>query len=156
LKAQFNTLFFHNMIPWKSLYKPVMAYSLVNLLKIVLGSGLVGFGVASLRDKSHDNEDDDSDNDKNQFFNKRLERYIYSTVTIGVGIYFALPSLASQMLWESAFPILTATETAQGYATESLYGYIKSWKPDQWQGKGGGSGKGGGGKGEGRQREQQK
>ena len=146
------------MVPWKTLLKPIMAYSLLNLVKTMLGSALVGFGIATLRDKSRDDDDNDGGTPpKDHFFNKRLERYICSTVTIGVGIYLALPSLASQMLWESAIPALTATETAQGYATESMYSYFKSWKPEQWRGGGGdrgSGGKGGGGGGEGRQPDQ--
>ncbi|KAL3908793.1 MAG: hypothetical protein SGARI_002905, partial [Bacillariaceae sp.] len=128
-------------------------YFLLNLVKTIFGSALLGYGVATLRNKASDTEGNDdggggasngkerkntsknSPDDANispeHFFNdRRLERYISSAVMIGVGLYFALPSLMSQMLWESAIPALTATETIQGVATDSVIDYIRSWKPE--------------------------
>jgi hypothetical protein len=171
---------------WYKIARPFLGHFLVNLIKTILGSAMVGYGIAQLRfdlpstpptperrqqqkqqqqeqeeeeeeeeeeedraedsstskypDKNADKEINKNGNNKEEsipissssysLYAALFERYVSSFVLIGVGLYFALPSLASQMLWEAAIPAITATEVAQDLATGSVFSYIKSWKPE--------------------------
>jgi hypothetical protein len=167
---------------WYKIARPFLGHFLVNLIKTILGSAMVGYGIAQLRfdlpstpstperrrrqqqqqqeeeeeeeedraedsstskypDKNADKEINKNCNNKEEsipissssysLYAALFERYVSSFVLIGVGLYFALPSLASQMLWEAAIPAITATEVAQDLATGSVFSYIKSWKPEK-------------------------
>ena len=113
-----------------------------------------------------DNPTDDNDNVDDETNNKLmlLHPYISSSIIISCGIFLALPGICSQIVWESLLPGLTASDLAQDLATDSVYGYIKSWKPNSvglveplqkilplpgGGNKGGGSGGGGSGGGSG-------
>lgn len=148
------------MAPWSKIARPFLGHFLVNLVKTMIGSALVGYGIAQLKlqtedesstkkqDSSNTSKDPDqkvdnkqNDEDDDSAARQRptspyapaafLERYISNFVMIGVGLYLVLPSLASQMLWEAAIPAITATEVAQDLATDSMFGYLKSWKPEK-------------------------
>ncbi|KAG7354574.1 hypothetical protein IV203_003930 [Nitzschia inconspicua] len=135
------------MVQWTKIARPFFGHFLVNLIKTILGSALVGYGIAQLNckyDKRIKDVESDLTLSKDPIKKKEeedlsqlpspyvafLERYVSSFVMIGVGLYFSLPSLASQMLWEAAIPAITATEVAQDLATDSVFGYFKGWKPD--------------------------
>jgi hypothetical protein len=137
------------MVSWPKIARPFIGHFLFNLFKTILGSALVGYGIAQLQPK-HERIQDDPDPALSRDPVKKqepntpssasssspspypafLERYVTSCVMIGVGLYFSLPSLASQMLWEAAIPAITATELVQGLATDSVFGFVKSWKPE--------------------------
>ena len=149
------------MAPWSKIARPFLGHFLVNLVKTMVGSALVGYGIAQLKlqtedelstknqdasntskdpDQTVDNKQNDEDDDSAARQSSSsspfapttfLERYISNFVMIGVGLYLVLPSLASQMLWEAAIPAITATEVAQDLATDSMFGYLKSWKPEK-------------------------
>jgi hypothetical protein len=170
------------MTSWYKIARPFLGHFLLNFIKTILGSGMVGYGIAKLRfhllltssntggqqeqqqqeqdpstskypDKNANQDNQDIQNNNKEessptlssssssssssslstlspFYIAYLERYVGSFVLIGVGLYLSLPSLASQMVWETAIPAITATEVAQDLATGSVVDYIKSWKPE--------------------------
>mmetsp|Transcript_19 Transcript_19/g.28 ORF Transcript_19/g.28 Transcript_19/m.28 type:complete len:135 (+) Transcript_19:1-405(+) len=101
---------------------------------------MVGYGIAMLRIDGRDATDDnkpeskkgstDSCNDRNDENTTIIQKYVSSTVMIACGLFLALPSLTSQIVWESLIPAYTATDVAQDLATDTVIEYIRSWKPE--------------------------
>lgn len=56
-----------------------------------------------------------------------IHKYVKIAVTIGFGLFLSLPSLASQIVWESVMPAITATDIAYDMGTESVLGIIPKW-----------------------------
>jgi hypothetical protein len=116
-------------------------YVTTNLLKVMAGSALIGFGVATLqqptRDDGNDEEEEEDDKNKNKsnILQPIHKRYVLSFVCIGSGLFLALPSLTSQTFWESTLPGLYAIEYQQEqWSNYSVLDYVnRSFiKPDTW------------------------
>lgn len=56
-----------------------------------------------------------------------IRRYIKIASTIGFGLFLSLPSLTSQIIWESMIPGITATDIAYDLGTENVRGIIPKW-----------------------------
>lgn len=56
-----------------------------------------------------------------------IRRYIKVASTIGFGLFLSLPSLTSQIIWESMIPGITATDIAYDLGTENVRGIIPKW-----------------------------
>jgi len=91
-------------------------------------------------DNDNDNDDSCDDNDKhdnnnnnndNNTTNNNDQKYTSSTIvtvttTIGFGLFLALPSLMSQIVWETAIPVITATDLAYDISRENAGKVISS------------------------------
>lgn len=129
------------MAPWAQIAKPFSIHFAVNCIKTVAGSGLVGYGVAwavLLRDFDDDGNDDDDDKSDGENKNKTkdgadtkrsglVRGCIGVATTIGLGLFLCLPSLASQVVWETMIPAITATDVAYDLGTENVRSVLPRW-----------------------------
>jgi hypothetical protein len=124
------------MAPWTQIAKPFFLHFSSNLVKTVVGTGLIGYGVAlALTPLSDDDENDkdkdkDKDNGKGDSDNpdpKLVRKCVTVTATIGLGLFFSLPSLVSQIVWETMIPGITATDIAYDLGTENVMGILPKW-----------------------------
>eukprot|EP00531_Pseudo-nitzschia_arenysensis_P016269 CAMPEP_0116142952 /NCGR_PEP_ID=MMETSP0329-20121206/15185_1 /TAXON_ID=697910 /ORGANISM="Pseudo-nitzschia arenysensis, Strain B593" /LENGTH=158 /DNA_ID=CAMNT_0003638227 /DNA_START=88 /DNA_END=561 /DNA_ORIENTATION=- len=127
------------MAPWAQIAKPFCIHFTVNLFKTVIGAGLVGYGVAlallPLEDGDSDQNDAsgrieskavakaDSEDETTRF----IRKCVTVTTTIGFGLFLSLPSLASQTVWETLIPGITATDIAYDVGAENVIRMIPKW-----------------------------
>jgi len=119
------------MAPWAQIAKPFFLHFSSNLVKTVVGTGLIGYGVAlALTPLDGDDENDkgngtvDSSDNPNP---KLVRKCVTVTATIGLGLFFSLPSLVSQIVWETMIPGITATDIAYDLGTENVMGILPKW-----------------------------
>ncbi len=127
------------MAPWAQIAKPFCLHFTVNLLKTVIGAGFVGYGVALAllpledvdkelndaggSDESKEVAKGDSEDETTRF----IRKCVTVTTTIGFGLFLSLPSLTSQVVWESLIPGITATDIAYDVGAENVMGMIPKW-----------------------------
>ena len=122
------------MAPWAQIAKPFSLYFAVNCVKTVLGAGFVGYGVA-LALMPLDDSDDELDietgsaesSSKNDRTTRLVRKCVTVTTTIGFGLFLSLPSLASQVVWETFIPSITATDIAYDMGIENVRGMMPKW-----------------------------
>ena len=131
------------MAPWAQIAKPFSLYFALNIFKMVIGTGLVGYGVALALLPLEDENDASSNGDEaaaaaaaadkkssrnNEDRSTRLVRKCVTvTTTIGFGLFLSLPSLASQVVWETLIPGITASDIAYDMGTENVKGMLPKW-----------------------------
>ncbi|OEU08101.1 hypothetical protein FRACYDRAFT_250323 [Fragilariopsis cylindrus CCMP1102] len=107
---------------WSQIAKPFSIHFAFNCLKTIIGAALIGYGIAFTKtiSSNDDTEEDKSskenkgtdDNNSNNNINIIKKKYIQISITIGFGLFLALPSLISQIVWETMIPTITATDIA--------------------------------------------
>ena len=109
---------------WSQIAKPFSIHFAFNCLKTIIGAELIGYGIAltkTIRANDDTEEDksskerkgtDDDKNNSNNNINIIKKKYIQISITIGFGLFLALPSLISQIVWETMIPTITATDIA--------------------------------------------
>mmetsp|Transcript_14044 Transcript_14044/g.29010 ORF Transcript_14044/g.29010 Transcript_14044/m.29010 type:complete len:158 (-) Transcript_14044:217-690(-) len=127
------------MAPWAHIAKPLFLHCTVNIFKMLIGAGFVGYGVALALLPLEDDDDDEngassggekeavakenSEDEKTRF----IRKCVTVTATIGFGLFLSIPSLASQVVWETVIPGITATDVAYDIGTENVMGLIPKW-----------------------------
>ena len=127
------------MAPWAHIAKPLFLHCTVNIFKMLIGAGFVGYGVAlALLPLEEDDDDENgassggeneavakgnSEDEKTRF----IRKCVTVTATIGFGLFLSIPSLASQVVWETVIPGITATDVAYDIGTENVMGLIPKW-----------------------------
>jgi hypothetical protein len=127
------------MAPWTQIAKRFSLYFALNCVKYVVGAGFVGYGVA-LAMLPEGDDDDTSDNDNinaarvtkeskssDDRTNELIFKYVRVAATIGFGLFLSLPSLTSQIFWETMIPGITATDIAYDLGTENVLGIFPKW-----------------------------
>lgn len=127
------------MAPWTQIAKPFSLYFALNCVKAVVGAGFVGYGVA-LAVLPEGDDDDTSDNDNDNAAKPTKEskssddrttelifKYVRVAATIGFGMFLSLPSLTSQIVWETMIPGITATDIVYDLGTENVLGILPKW-----------------------------
>eukprot|EP00536_Pseudo-nitzschia_multiseries_P005014 jgi/Psemu1/64893/estExt_Genemark1.C_900052 len=134
------------MAPWSQIARPFSFYFAINCVKTVVGAGLVGYGFAlavvedgddsdkpkdaeaETTDNNTDTENNCSDhNDQDDPSSLIVRKYIKIAATIGFGLFLSLPSLMSQIVWETMIPGITATDIMYDISTENVRGIIPRW-----------------------------
>jgi hypothetical protein len=159
------------MVPWIKLGKVFAGHFFVNWVKTLLGAAMVGYGMSILHNnprrtvcngpgqEEDDHDDDDGDHKDSPKTSpsfglssrNHTERYVSGSILIGFGLFLSLPSLLSQVVWETAIPGLSAasivgTDVTSDMFTLGVTDYFKSlkstvsdWKPSIGGGGGGGN-----------------
>ena len=127
------------MPPWLQIAKPFSFHFALNCAKTVIGAGFVGYGVALALSKDDDDDDKDNHNDNGNGQEatpaqdnkgataKLVRKCVTVTTTIGFGLFLSLPSLMSQIVWETMIPAITATDIAYDLGTENVMGILPKW-----------------------------
>ena len=107
---------------WSQIAKPFSIHFAFNCFKTITGAALIGYGIALTKTirANDDTEEDKStkerkgtdDDNSNNNINIIKKKYIQISITIGFGLFLALPSLISQIVWETMIPTITATDIA--------------------------------------------
>lgn len=116
------------MAPWSQIAKPFSCYFVFNCLKTLCGAGFVGYGIAlAVSDDGDDSvvkgKEKKSDGDEMLLFRK----YVKVATTVGFGLFLSLPSLFSQVIWESLIPGITATDIAYDVGAENVKAVLPKW-----------------------------
>ena len=131
------------MAPWGQIAKPFCGHFALNCIKTIIGAGMVGYGVAlavlpagknnDLGDKNNSDVVPGSTKDTRNPHDQLIHKYITVATTIGFGLFLSLPSLTSQIVWETMIPGITATDIAYDLGTENVIRIFPKWslkKPD--------------------------
>lgn len=132
------------MVPWVKLGRAFAAYFFANWVKTLLGAAMVGLGMSMLHDPKQDEGDHEDDPKSLSSRFSRMdhtERYVSGSVLIGFGLFMSLPSLLSQVVWETAIPGVSAASVLGNEVTgdlftlgvtdyfKSLKSTVRDWKP---------------------------
>ncbi|VEU38686.1 unnamed protein product [Pseudo-nitzschia multistriata] len=140
------------MAPWSQIVGPFSFHFAVNCCKTMVGAGLVGYGVAlaatPVDELSEVGDEDEKEtthtpDDSGRMAQKTevggsgsngnypstilVRKYVKIAVTIGFGLFLSLPSLMSQIVWETMIPGITATDIVYDVSTENVRGMIPKW-----------------------------
>jgi hypothetical protein len=129
------------MAPWTQIAKPFSLYFALNCFKAVVGAGFVGYGVALAVLPADDDDDNGNANgssaaavkptkeseSSNRIRTELIFKYVRVAATIGFGLFLSLPSLTSQIFWETMIPGITATDIAYDLGTENVLGIFPKW-----------------------------